>query len=70
MSKEIGRYEAVTRDKINRKKSVWSAVGFMEGLCSSRPLHLEGRSMQETRCLVQLEKNWSEVLEKVVAAME
>ena len=47
VSKEIGRYEFVTGVKINR------AVGFVEGLCSSRPLHLKRRSVQDTWRLVR-----------------
>ena len=50
------------------------AVGLVERLCSSRPLHLERRSVQDTRRLVwawsSIGENWSEVLDKVVAATE
>ena len=53
VSKEIGRYEAVTGAKINRKKVCQLAVGLVEKLCSSWPLHLERPPMQDTRRLVR-----------------
>ena len=49
-SSEVTRYTA--NIKINRRVRR-SAAGLVEGLCSSRPLHLEGWSVQDTRRLVR-----------------
>ena len=73
VSKEIGRYEAVTRAKINREKSVGLQLGSWKGCAPSGPF-----IWKDGPCKIlgvwfgpdQLEKNWSEVLEKVVAATE
>ena len=51
VSKEIGRYEAVTGTRINREKSVGLRLGSLKS-CSSRPHHLERRPVQDTRHLV------------------
>ena len=69
VSKEIRRYEAVTGAKINREKFVGLRLGSWKRLCSSWPLHLERRSVCKILGVwfgpdLQLEKNWSEVLEK------
>ena len=89
VSKEIGRYEAVTGAKINREKSVGLRLGSWKGCALPGPFTWKnGPSFQvkgpgraqpfhEPKILgvwfgpdLQLEKNWSEVLDKVVAATE
>ena len=74
VSKEIGRYEAVTGAKINREKSVGLRLGSWKGCALPDPF-----IWKDGPCKIlgvwfgpdlQLEKNWSEVLEKVVAATE
>ena len=74
VSKEIGRYEAVTGAKINREKSVGLRLGSWKGCALPGPF-----IWKDGPCKIlgvwfgpdlQLEKNWSEVLEKVVAATE
>ena len=74
VSKEIGRYEAVTGAKINREKSVGLRLGSWKGCVLPGPL-----IWKDGPCKIlgvwfgpdlQLEKNWSEVLDKVVAATE
>ena len=74
VSKEIGRYEAVTGAKINREKSVGLRLGSWKGCALPSPF-----TWKDSPCKIlgvwfgpdlQLEKNWSEVLEKVVAATE
>ena len=74
VSKEIGRYEAVTGAKINRDKSVGLRLGSWKGCALPGPF-----IWKDGPCKIlgvwfgpdlQLEKNWSEVLEKVVAATE
>ena len=74
VSKEIGRYEAVTGIKINREKSVGLQLGSWKSctlpgpfICKDGPCKIHGISFGPD---LQLEKNWSEVLEKVVAASE
>ena len=74
MSKEIRRYEAVTGAKINREKSISLQLGSWKG-CALLGLFICEYSPCKILCIwfgpdLQLEKNWSEVLEKVVAAME
>ena len=74
VSKEIGRYEAVTRAKINREKSVGLRLGSLKSCALPCPF-----IWKDGPCKIlgvgfgpdlQLEKNWSEVLEKVIAATE
>ena len=74
VSKEIGRYEVVTGAKINREKSVGLQLGLWKGCALSGPF-----SWKDGPCKIlgicfspnlQLEKNLSEVLEKVVPATE
>ena len=74
VSKEIGRYEAVTGAKINREKSVSLRLGSWKGCALPGPF-----IWKDGPCKIlgvwfgpdlQLEKNWSEVLEKVVTATE
>ena len=74
VSKEIGRYEAVTGAKINREKSVGLRLGSWKGCALPGPF-----IWKDGPCKIlgvwfgpdlQLEKNWSEVLNKVVAATE
>ena len=74
VNKEIGRFEVVTGVKINREKSVGLQLGSWKG-CALPGLF----SWKDSPCKIlgvwfgpnlQLEKNWSEVLEKVVAATE
>ena len=74
VSKEIGRYEAVTGAKINREKSVGLRLGSWKGCALPGPF-----IWKDGPCKIlgvwfgpdlQLEKNWSEVLEKVVAATD
>ena len=74
VSKEIGRYEAVTGAKINREKSVGLRLGSWKGCPLPGPF-----IWRDGACKIlgiwfgpdlQLKKNWSEVLEKVVAATE
>ena len=74
VSKEIGRYEAVKGAKINRGKSVSLRLGSWKGCALPGPF-----IWKDCPCKIlgvwfgpdlQLEKNWSEVLEKVVAATE
>ena len=74
VSKEIGRYEAVTGAKINREKSVGLRLGSWKGCVLPGPF-----IWKDGPCKIlgvwfgpdlQLEKNWSEVLNKVVAATE
>ena len=69
VSKEIGRYEAVTGAKINREKSVGLRLGSLKGpfIWKDDPCKILGVWFGPD---LQLEKNWSEVLEKVVAATE
>ena len=74
LSKEIGRYEAVTGAKINRKKSVGLRLGSWKGCALPSPFIWKDGPCK-ILCVwfrpdLQLEKNWSEVLEKVVAATE
>ena len=74
VSKEIGRYDAVTGTKINREKSVGLRLGSWRGgalpglfIWKEDPCKILGVWF----CLdLQLENNWSEVLEKVVAETE
>ena len=74
VSKEIRRYEVVTGAKINRKKSVGLWLGSWKGCALPGPFSWkDGPCKILTVCFepdLQLEKNWSEVLEKVVAATE
>ena len=74
VSKEIGRYKDVTGAKINREKSVGLRLGSLKGCALPGPF-----IWKDGLCKIfgvwfgpdlQLEKNWSEVLEKVVAATE
>ena len=74
VSKEIGRYEAVTGTKIDRKKSIGLWLGWWKGCALSGPF-----IWKDGPCKIlsiwfgsnlQLEKNWSEVLEKIIAATE
>ena len=74
VSKEIGRYEAVAGAKINHEKSVSLRLGLSKGCALPCPF-----IWKDGPCKIlgvwfgpdlQLKKNWSEVLEKVVAAME
>ena len=74
VSKEIGRYEAVTGAKINCEKSVGFRLGSWKGctlpdsfIWKDGPCKILGVWFGPD---LQLEKNWSEVLEKVVAATE
>ena len=71
VSKEIGRYEHVTGAKINREKSVGLRLGSWKGCALPGPF-----SWTDGPCKIlgvwygpdlQLEKNWAEVLNKVVA---
>ena len=73
VSKEIGRYETVTGARINREKSVGLRLGSWKGCALPGPF-----SWTDGSCKIlgvwfgpdlQLEKNWSEVLEKVVATI-
>ena len=68
VSKEIGRYEAVTRAKINREKSIGLRLGSWKVCALPGPF-----IWRDSPCKIfsvwfgpdlQLEKNWSEVLEK------
>ena len=74
VSKEIGRYEAVTGAKINREKSVGLRLGSWKGCVLPGPfIWKDGPCKILGVCFgpdLQLEKNWSEVLDKVVAATE
>ena len=72
VNKEITRYEAVEGAKINREKSVGLRLGSWKGCALPGPF-----IWKDGPCKIlgvwfgpdhQLEKNWSEVLEKVVAA--
>ena len=72
VSKEIRRYKAVTGAKINCEKSVSLQLGSWKGCAHPGPF-----IWRDIPCKIlgiwfgpnlQLEKNWSEVLEKVVAA--
>ena len=74
MSKEIGRFETVTGAKINREKTVGLRLGSWKGFALPGPF-----IWKDGPCKIlgvwfepdlQLEKKWSEVLEKVVAATE
>ena len=74
VSKEIERYEAVTGAKINHEKSVGLWLGSWKGCTLPGPF-----IRKDGPCKIlgvwfgpdlQLEKNWSEVLEKVVAATD
>ena len=74
VSKEIRRYEAVAGAKINREKSVGLRLGSWKGCTLPGPF-----IWKDGPCKIlgvwfgsdlQLEKNWSKVLEKVVAATE
>ena len=71
VQKEIGRYEEVTGARINREKSVGLRLGSWKGSSLPGPF-----SWTDGPCKIlgvwfgpdlQLEKNWSEVIEKVVA---
>ena len=74
VSKEIGRYEAVTGAKINREKSVGLRLGSLKGCALPGPFIWKDGPCKILGVWIgpdlQLEKNWSEVLEKVVAATE
>ena len=74
MSKEIGRYEAVTRAKIIHKKFVGLRLGSWKGYALPGPFIWKDGPFKILGVWfgpdLQLEKNWSEVLEKVVAATE
>ena len=74
VSKEIGRYEDVTGAKINREKSVGLRLGSLKGCALPCPFIWKDGPWKILGVWfgpdIQLEKNWSEVLEKVVAAME
>ena len=70
----VTRYEAVTGAKVNREKSVGLQLGSWKGCALSVPF-----IWRDGPCKIlgvwfgpnlQLEKNWSEVLGKVVAATE
>ena len=70
LSKEIGRYEAVTGAKINREKSVGLRLGLWKGCALPGPF-----IWSDSSCKIlgvwfgpdfQLEKNWSEVLENKI----
>ena len=74
MSKELWRYEAVTGAKINSKKSISLRLGSWKGCALPGPF-----IWKDGPCKIlgiwfgpdlQLEKNWSEVPEKFVAATE
>ena len=74
VSKEIERYEVVTGAKINREKSVGLRLSSWKGCALPSPL-----IWRDGPCKIlgvwfcpdlQLEKNWSEVLEKVVTATD
>jgi len=71
VSIEIGKYEMVTGARINRDKSVGLRLGAWKGCALPGPF-----SWTDGPCKIlgvwfgpdlQLEKNWSEILEKVVA---
>ena len=74
VSKEIGKYEAVTGAKINREKSDGLRLGSWKGCALPGPFIWKDGPCQILGVWfgpdLQLEKNWSEVLEKVVAATE
>ena len=70
VSKEIGRYEAVTGAKINREKSVGLRLGSWKGCALPGPFIWKDGPCKILGPDLQLEKNWSEVLEKVVTATE
>ena len=74
VSKEIGRYEAVAGAEVNREKSIGLQLGSWKGRALPGPF-----IWKDGPCKIlgvwfgpdlQLKKNWSEVLEKVVAATE
>ena len=74
VNKEIRRYEIVTGAKINRKNSVTLLLGSWKSCVLHGPF-----SLMEKPCKIlgvwfspdlQLVKNWSEVLEKVMAAID
>ena len=74
MSKEIGRYEAVKGAKINCEKSVGLQLGSWKS-CALPSLFMWKESPRKILGVwfgpdLHLEKNWSEVLEKVVAATQ
>ena len=74
VSKEIGRYEAVAGAKINHEKSVGLLLGSWKG-CALPGLFIWKYGLRKMldiwfRPDLQLEKNWSEVLEKVIAMTE
>ena len=64
MSKEIGRYEAVTGAKINREKSVGLRLGSWKGCALPGSFIWKDGSCKILGPDLQFEKNWSEVLEK------
>ena len=74
VSKEIGRYEAVTGAKINREKSVGLRLGSWKGWALPGPFIWKDGPRKILGFWfgpdLHLEKNWSEVLEKVVTATE
>ena len=74
VSNEIGRYKAVAGAKINRKKSVSLRLGSWKGCALPGPFIWKNGPFKILGIWfgpdLQLEKNWLEVLEKVVAAME
>ena len=74
VNKEIGRYEAVTGAKINREKSVGLWLGSWKGCALPSPSIWRDGPCKILGVLfspdLQLEKNWSEVLEKAVATTE
>ena len=68
VGKEIRRFEVVTGAKINRKKSVGLQLGSWKGYAFPDPFTWKDRPWFGPD--IQLEKNWSEVLERVVAVTE
>ena len=74
VSKEIGSYGVVTGAMIEREKSVGFRLGLWKGFAFLGPFIWRDDSCKILGVWfganLQLEKNWLEVLEKVVAATE
>ena len=64
VSKEIGRYETLTGAKINREKSVGLRLGSWKGSALPGSFIWNDGLCKILGPDLQLEKNWSEVLEK------